>query len=816
MSVMANADTNKGVAPPEVAPGDKSTKSSIVELRNGKLVLKQKILSFEKMSETMQEIVKFREMLEQRLEAKQPPLEAVPDEHKPVIAKLVQESDKTLQALSKHVQQQLLPAVDEEEDEDDTAAAILPLEAVEDAIKSMAKRVNYGLDNPAEGGKVPAAWLLWRWELSDSCREWLPRNAKEKVDNRLRERQQAKLDVKTLFESLPEEERNSILVSKPGARATLKVKSGTKGIPGANIVDLTDSEPSARQLPPHPAGSENNAPESKTGDDASQEAGEKKGPGRPKKPVDSEKAAERAAKEKERLEKKTAKAEREKKEQAAQEKSRSLMANFFGKTKSAANPNASPSKAGPSSEGAHGSPAPVVMQSDFERVFRPFALKKGADLAPINWFRESKARRQRRQTTRIEVDVIVIEDDEESKVDEDVEMTDVQEVDIWRNTSPEDRIRYVLSRLPSGLNPPRRPKQPTGYKTYWPISVRGLMGQLTEAEVAGDDEEVRRLLSILRSRRALPAKAFVFHEDARPGYFGTFTRSSREVGPRTPFAKDVVAVDYAYDSGEEWAEEDAGEADDVVEGDVEEDDGDEGEDSELDDWLVDDDEVEEPGTPIEERMGSPDFDFPPLQQPGKRKKEKDKAEGGTSKKRRVVVPLVPYSKGPEWESVIGRCTYGPFNPYRIQLLNDTPFPIDPFTYVEQPTDLKGHPQQTTDGFVIPALPAHLAKSTSSTSPLVAPATSTPGAGPSTTTPKRGVPAPKTAFPDAHLPHLLARIEALATSSLQCIVETVHRELQAHRVKKNAIEAKVREVGEKSKERKVWVVRPDIKAQHGMA
>lgn len=42
------------------------------------------------------------------------------------------------------------------------------------------------------------------------------------------------------------------------------------------------------------------------------------------------------------------------------------------------------------------------------------------------------------------------------------------------------------------------------------------------------------------------------------------------------------------------------------------------------------------------------------------------------------------------------------------------------------------------------------------------------------------------------------------------METVHHELQAHKVKKNAIEAKVREVGEKSKERKVWVVRPDVK------
>ena len=60
------------------------------------------------------------------------------------------------------------------------------------------------------------------------------------------------------------------------------------------------------------------------------------------------------------------------------------------------------------------------------------------------------------------------------------------------------------------------------------------MSQLSEAEVAGDDTEVRRLLALLRDRRAVPAKAFSFHEDARPGYFGTFTRSSREIGPRRP------------------------------------------------------------------------------------------------------------------------------------------------------------------------------------------------------------------------------------------------------------------------------------------
>jgi hypothetical protein len=37
------------------------------------------------------------------------------------------------------------------------------------------------------------------------------------------------------------------------------------------------------------------------------------------------------------------------------------------------------------------------------------------------------------------------------------------------------------------------------------------------------------------------------------------------------------------------------------------------------------------------------------------------------------------------------------------------------------------------------------------------------------------------------------------------VESVYQELRAHKVKKNAIEAKVREVAEKSKEKKIWVI-----------
>ena len=197
------------------------------------------------------------------------------------------------------------------------------------------------------------------------------------------------------------------------------------------------------------------------------------------------------------------------------------------------------------------------------------------------------------------------------------------------------------------------------------------MSQLSEAEVMGDTATVRRLHALLCDRTRLPVKVLIFHEDTRPGYFGTFTKSSSTIGPRDPLAKDAVSFDYSYDSGEEWEEEEEG---DVLENDEDEDGAATDEhDSDLDSWLVDDDEVEEPGTPIDERLGSPDFFPPPL--PKRKAKESGTAESKhEEKKRKVVVPLVPFTKGPCWETTIGECTYEPFNEFRIQLFNGSSLP----------------------------------------------------------------------------------------------------------------------------------------------
>jgi len=91
-------------------------------------------------------------------------------------------------------------------------------------------------------------------------------------------------------------------------------------------------------------------------------------------------------------------------------------------------------------------------------------------------------------------------------------------------------IRHVLSRCPS------LPTGPCSLDT-----IRSLITRLSEAEVTGIIAAVRAL-SPLQDRTRIPAKVFIFHEDERPGYFGTFTKRSRLVKPRRPFTRDDIAL----------------------------------------------------------------------------------------------------------------------------------------------------------------------------------------------------------------------------------------------------------------------------------
>ena len=74
--------------------------------------------------------------------------------------------------------------------------------------------------------------------------------------------------------------------------------------------------------------------------------------------------------------------------------------------------------------------------------------------------------------------------------------------------------------------------------------------------------------------------------------------------------------------------------------------------------------------------------------------------------------------------------------------------------------------------------------------------------------------PKHPFPEAHVPLLVARINELATGSIILIVETLYQELKDHKVKKNSIEAKVKELA--VKKGRIWIAKqethPDISTE----
>lgn len=206
------------------------------------------------------------------------------------------------------------------------------------------------------------------------------------------------------------------------------------------------------------------------------------------------------------------------------------------------------------------------------------------------------------------------------------------------------------------------PSQTSNFKSTSRRSVREILTEISEAEISGDASVVRSLVGLLRDRSLIPVKVLIFAEDSRPGYLGTWTRNSTVVGPRTPFARDTVALDYSYDSGEDWEEEDPGEADDVVEGNEDED-QDDGKDSDVDSWLVDDDEE------VELEVSS-DREVSPA--PVYTKRKATVSELAKPHKKRKVVPLVPFIKGPSWETSVGKSP-DIFNPYRIRLFNGASF-----------------------------------------------------------------------------------------------------------------------------------------------
>ena len=123
-----------------------------------------------------------------------------------------------------------------------------------------------------------------------------------------------------------------------------------------------------------------------------------------------------------------------------------------------------------------------------------------------------------------------------------------------------------------------------------------------------------------------------------------------------------------------------------------------------------------------------------------------------------------------------------------------------------------HPPSASSKFIVPALPEHIASITSIAQPMSPPVMTTAPlvvSGADTSIARRKpmpLPPPKTSFPDELLPGLIKKISQLETGNLMGIVESVFQEVKDMKVKKNAIEAKVKEVAEKCRFKRIWVVK----------
>ncbi|WWC68642.1 uncharacterized protein I206_102573 [Kwoniella pini CBS 10737] len=614
--------------------------------------------------------------------------------------------------------------------------------------------------------KVPAALQIRCWEATDVAKHFSASQLEEVLARR-REREQAREECERILNGLDDIEKLELIKGDKADKSQAKDVKEPERVAKADEVEQSPliSRRKSRE------GTANTV-ESR-GRSASPT---KKGKLTPEEEEAARlKREEREAKKAEVAEKKAAREKEQERRAAIVAKQAKTMMGFFKAKPPTTPPISRASEAGPSNP--KGSASPVKGGgSDYSRAFRPMNQRPHVHVAEINRWRSNRA----------------------SMASNSLEEEKGSNVEMW---APQDflndhlrkhrtRSRTSRSRLPRGLK-----TMPLGG------SVAELYGTLEDAE------DPRAVLSQLKDRRRFPWKTLSFDQQARPPYCGTFTKKSVVVGPRTPFAQDPI-FDYSYDSSDDWVDDEGGEdVDDFGEGEPKEDEEDEeGSESEgeFDDWLDDAEDIE--FTPA-------DGDISSLAEPEQArlpmkvvKKSRDIAK--------KVVKLIPSWKGPIWEKSVGEEGSEGLEGYRIQLLNDTPQSVDPFTYnsTEPIQTFKTLFTTTAIGISLnvrcllaaepitvtptpappaPEKPVSIPNSSSiSSKPVYNTSPSTNGEI-IAQNPARSRPPPKIAFPEEHLPELYQMIEG--SKKIKPDLVSQLRERFENIATKAAIEAKLKEV-----------------------
>ncbi|KAG8884473.1 hypothetical protein FRB97_004247 [Tulasnella sp. 331] len=764
-----------------------------IEAKDGKLTLKQTPIKWYDLSSTLEALIEFTKFLQ--LPSTSTPLTEFPTQHLPLIARLVVESDKTSILLTKHVKKSIIRRCGVQDDKEAVEDPRLPNAVLSTAIAEVSTRVNYGVQD------TPAALAVFRWELKNAD-SMLPIPTTDPACNasvakeRRREREEARDAFKAIYAALNEDQKKAILE---------KQKKKDKNMSQDSVqLAIGNSKPK-----PEKAGESSKPPSA----GSSSETPKKEPVTRPTKPELSK----------------------------TKTKQVQMMSAFFKPSKKTK--PATPVKNESCKKTLYFVPLLHLpdmtypsSETDFQRAFKPFLIRKDITLAPQNLF---IARSFHTGKGKEKAEVIVLDDDGDVQMTTfktpmsspskpaTVEQSDTAWAGEPSSASAKELLDQFLSSIPvcrriRSCQP--RSKNEVLRRSKGIPSVRAIITKLGEAEIVGDAKAVGDLQRLLKNRKKIGLRLFQFCDNIRPPYYGTWTKTSQFVRPRVPFNKDHIAFDYSYDSGEEW-EDEPEDAEEVVSSDEEDESVVADEEDEFDDWLVGDDDVQfEDGA---SRTGANGRSVSPSSASAganaKRKLELEKDKDQETKKRRVVAPLVPYCAGPFWEDRIGECSVDHFKAFRIQLINDTPYPIDPFTFISEPLpDLTaqplvhphGVPKATIPttaipplpvaiGFAIPALPVHLHPSSQVNLPAP-PIPAAPTKSSASAKPKQSNRKP---FPQEHLPRLLQEVEGSTLTKLHLTEQLGQIFKENKEVKKYAIEKVLGEVA--SKVGGKWKVHEDL-------
>lgn len=273
--------------------------------------------------------------------------------------------------------------------------------------------------------------------------------------------------------------------------------------------------------------------------------------------LEADRQAKAQAKEQRRLEQE--RKEREKKEEAERKaKAQPKIANFFAK-KETATPKLVPSAAVDLTVTAR-SPSPAAVNTEYHKLAIPFFVHSHVTLAKSP-FAVSEDIREAKTTVLTEY------------------LAGKREPLSVKRFDPASSLQLVTA--------------PTARGRSYP-SVRDLMAE-HQGGMSNPIDLIAQSLSLptRRSLKGIPVKQFSFHEDVRPGYYGTITsvQSAERLKKlaKNPVAKDLP-LNYDYDSEAEWVQGDEEEDEEGIDemSDEEEEDDDA---KSMDEFLDDSDEI---------------------------------------------------------------------------------------------------------------------------------------------------------------------------------------------------------------------------------